>query len=391
LEKERSARRADRSAWELMQRSQQSLTRTIQQSDTRVGEIETARQSDRKKFASLEKKMRDQLAERNGLLLSIWNHLSGFCGPEFARKYSFASSSNATEALDKSFITFSRNVNDAIKAIENLFSSFKGQIRELERTMWKEIQNIERALELRTKRVDHLEKVIGNNPRMMPDEQPSASRASSSRAGAKDEYFSKLKNENKLLRAEVQILRNSATGKVPERGSSHRVRADTASKGYSTTPDEGLQHVAVDPTVTVPSLPPTSSHGVLGNTSPTQNANRRASHHAGASFHSIQTSADVLHAGLVPSDHHMVDTGQSSSEQRWVHRLKELERRLKAEREARLLDRSGARKRIEESEAEKERLRQQLEHEMEMRASLEMNAGGMNHGVEEDRSLIDMA
>ncbi|MCJ1241604.1 Anucleate primary sterigmata protein B [Varicellaria rhodocarpa] len=36
------------------------------------------------------------------------------------------------------------------------------------------------------------------------------------------------------------------------------------------------------------------------------------------------------------------------SQQRWVHRLKELERRLKAEREARLLDQSGARKRLEE-------------------------------------------
>ena len=51
-------------------------------------------------------------------------------------------------------------------------------------------------------------------------------------------------------------------------------------------------------------------------------------------------------------------------------RLKELERRLKAEREARLLDRSGARKRIEESEAEQERLRQRLEREIERTHSL---------------------
>ena len=51
------------------------------------------------------------------------------------------------------------------------------------------------------------------------------------------------------------------------------------------------------------------------------------------------------------------------SEQRWIHRLRELERRLKAEREARLLDRSGARKRLEEGRAENEELRKRLELE----------------------------
>ena len=52
--------------------------------------------------------------------------------------------------------------------------------------------------------------------------------------------------------------------------------------------------------------------------------------------------------------------------------MKELERRLKAEREARLLDRSGARKRLEEGQMENEELRRRLEKEIEMRESLEM-------------------
>jgi hypothetical protein len=58
-----------------------------------------------------------------------------------------------------------------------------------------------------------------------------------------------------------------------------------------------------------------------------------------------------------------------SSEQRWVHRLKELEKRLKAEREARLLDRSGARKRLEEGRAEYEELKMELERERTRKAS----------------------
>jgi regulator of replication initiation timing len=55
------------------------------------------------------------------------------------------------------------------------------------------------------------------------------------------------------------------------------------------------------------------------------------------------------------------------SEQKWIHRLKELERRLKAEREARLLDRSGARKRLEQKVEENADLRAALEKERDRR------------------------
>lgn len=43
--------------------------------------------------------------------------------------------------------------------------------------------------------------------------------------------------------------------------------------------------------------------------------------------------------------------------------MRELERRLKAEREARLLDRSGARRRLEEGAEENRRLKGELERE----------------------------
>ena len=64
------------------------------------------------------------------------------------------------------------------------------------------------------------------------------------------------------------------------------------------------------------------------------------------------------------------------SEQQWVHRLREMERRLKAEREARLLDRNGARKRLEEGRAENEELRLELEKEKVRRAEMEGLGGG---------------
>jgi len=53
---------------------------------------------------------------------------------------------------------------------------------------------------------------------------------------------------------------------------------------------------------------------------------------------------------------------------------------LKAEREARLLDRSGARKRLEEGRAENEELRAMLERERNRRESLEID---LDRGDEE--------
>jgi hypothetical protein len=71
------------------------------------------------------------------------------------------------------------------------------------------------------------------------------------------------------------------------------------------------------------------------------------------------------------------------NEQRWVHRLKELERRLKAEREARLLDRQGARQRLEEGRLENEELRAMLEREKLRYEHEEASGAGSEYNGEE--------
>lgn len=55
--------------------------------------------------------------------------------------------------------------------------------------------------------------------------------------------------------------------------------------------------------------------------------------------------------------------GWDNGDEKWIHRLHELEKRLKAEREGRLLDRSGARKRLEERDAENQKLRAQIQRD----------------------------
>jgi hypothetical protein len=65
--------------------------------------------------------------------------------------------------------------------------------------------------------------------------------------------------------------------------------------------------------------------------------------------------------------------------------LKEMERRLKAEREARLLDRRGARQRLEERSAENEELRMMLEREKRRDESLSLvRMASSDVGAEED-------
>lgn len=80
---------------------------------------------------------------------------------------------------------------------------------------------------------------------------------------------------------------------------------------------------------------------------------------------------------MIPAYHQPDDGSNASSgtNDKWIHRLRELERRLKAEREARLLDRSGARKRLEERDALNEELRMELERER-MRRETALPVGG---------------
>jgi hypothetical protein len=379
LEKERQARRADRSAWDIMQRNQQSLTHTIQQNDSRVAEVEKARQSDRRRYAQLEHTLKDQIAERNSLLTSIWNRLTSICG-DFIQRNGLGDVSPSGDNLVKNWSQFSRSVGLATKTIETMLANYRTQIRDLDKSLSKEFQNLERALEIRSKRIDHLETTIRSSASrltIVPDSHDYGVRSTSggSTRSAREEQYARLKSENKILKAEISMIRNVSSGSpshgVPERGSSHRGRRDSVNllRHYSASVVEGVRNpspirmhspVSLDPTVTVPTAhPPTVSHIPIQPESPSA---RRASHQLTAASRPATSAAAM--AGI----NHAQPTNR---EQRWVHRLKELERRLKAEREARLLDRSGARKRIEESEAEKETLRRRLEREMERTHSLE--------------------
>ncbi|KAH7036418.1 micro-tubular organizer Mto1 C-term Mto2-binding region-domain-containing protein [Macrophomina phaseolina] len=326
LDKERQLRMQDKRQFEQSQRTHQSNTRTIQSYETRILELETSRSQDRRRINQLEAQYKDQLLERNNLLLALWNRLSTICGADWAQRNSLVNGELPTlEVIGRSLPGFSKNVLAAIKMVENIIGGFKVRIRGIEKDLWKEYQTLEHKLDTRIKHLDGLEKTIRSGSIGLI------------RNETLNSEISRLKSENKHLKSELNLSRQNTRSS----GDSHHHHDPSPHPPHSSR------------------LPHRSVSGPHGSSSSNRNS-------ITATLLRHNSSTDVIH-------HHSSANEKSSSnnapapvqptEQRWIHRLKELERRLKAEREARLLDRSGARKRLEEGRAENEELRQTLERE----------------------------
>jgi hypothetical protein len=332
LERERQGRRNDQAAFENAKRGHQSVTRTIQQHETRVVELETQRSQDRRKIINLENQFKEQLLERNNLLYALWNRLSTLCGPEWSRSHAIVGGElTSMELISKNLAGFNKNIILAVKTVEGIIGGFRQRIRNIDKDLLRDYQTLEHTLDMRVKRLDQLEKII-------LAQRQSIGRPSTIRGGVVDmnsAELNKLRTENKTLRTEVQTLRQitNNTQTVVENGRS----------------------------------------GSPGS------ASKRASMAQTLLRHQ---SASVVEGISREPDHPYPAAGPlQPSEQKWIHRLKELERRLKAEREARLLDRSGARKRLEQKVEENADLRAMLERERERRGEEgSVNGSGSGRG-----------
>ena len=229
VDKERQLRRQEKLQHEQLARTQQHTTRLIIQKDGRITELEAARTSDRKKLNTLEQQSKDQIAERNQLLLSIWHRLSTVCGTDWQHQNNLVNGHLPTfDVVNNMLPAFTKNLMLAVKCIEKSVGTFTPRLGHVEQNLARDIESLERNLEMKSRRLERLEgQVLAHDARM------------------------------------------------------------------------NLQ----------------------------------------------QNTANTAETG----------------EKRWMHRLKELERRLKAEREGRLLDRSAARDRINEEKDAMQRLRQEME------------------------------
>lgn len=345
LDRERTARRADKQSFEQSLKSHQQASRTITQSNSRISELEIARNADRKRFTSLEQQFRDQLSERNTLFLTVWKRLSAICGPDWAHSNSLINGNLPSQEVIGNILFwpgFNRNLMLAIKTVEGVISGFKGRIRSLDHDLTKQYQNLESAFAQRVRRLERVEEAVKNlrNGRGSSSSSPE---------------LSKLRGENRLLKAEINLLQANPRGQ----GSSSAATAAVLASG-SRSPSIG------SPADLDRSLARHNSTSGSGERPRSDRSIARHSTGLPQPSHSSSSSTLTNNAGAMA---HRARGGTGSSnwgdagDEKWIQRLHELEKRLKAEREARLLDRSGARKRLEERDADIQKLRDQLGRE----------------------------
>jgi chromosome segregation ATPase len=342
LERERQARRADKQSFEQALKNHQQASRTITQSNSRITDLENARNSDRKRFTSLEQQFRDQLSERNALFLTIWKRLSSICGPDWAHSNSLINGNLPSQEVIGNILFwpgFSRNLLLAIKTVESVISGFKTRIRSIEHDFTKQYQNLESSFAQRVRRLERVEEAVKN----LRNGRGYSSSTSE---------VAKLRGENRLLKAEINLLQSNsrthgsastAAGAVMASGPRSPSLASTAD------PERSLTRQNSTPGT---SEKPRSERGLT-----------RSSTGLPQPSHSSSSSTVTNNAGAMMPRSRSGAGAWEGSDEKWIHRLHELEKRLKAEREGRLLDRSGARKRLEERDAENQRLRDQLQRE----------------------------
>ncbi|KAL2071973.1 hypothetical protein VTL71DRAFT_11316 [Oculimacula yallundae] len=333
LDKERQSHRNTKHQFETFQKTQQHTTRTLTQQESRVLELETSRQQDRRKISTLENNFKDQMNERNQLLLALWNRLATLCGSDWAHNNSLINGRAlpSLEAVSTMLPGFSKNLLAAVKTLESLVGDFRSRVRSVEKDLWKEYQTLESNLELRTKRLDRLETVARSGiPGFTSDGRAEINKLS--------EKNKALKKEVSALRAAVDVRSNTFENPSPSPSIPTGPRNKSLDKSRTSTLTRHQSTSAVE-TRTVSRAGSSSTANAGGDKSLANRGRDRG-----------QTARDAD----TDREEYVIDV-------RWQLRLQELEYKLKAEREARLVDRSSARQRLEEKDRENEELMKQVE------------------------------
>jgi Centrosomin N-terminal motif 1/Micro-tubular organiser Mto1 C-term Mto2-binding region len=370
LDRERQARRADKHSFEQALKSHSASARTITLNNARISDLESARQADRRRMSQLDQQYKDQLSERNSVLLTIWKRLSAMCGPDWAHSNSLINGNLPSQEVIGNMLFwpgFSRNLLLAAKQVEGMLGSFKDRIKRVERDLWKEYQNLEHTMDLRIKKLERVEELFNNLKVSQMPNTKSSSRGSSS------PELQKLKGENRILKAELSLIQQQQSNAY------HRSQHSRTESRTSTMSD-----AASFAGTAIPARGSSSRYAGAASASAAMAATLMRHHssnivehlaggvngfdNGGGSRRSNSITSRISnHRGelMIPAYHQQDEASNSSGggQEKWIHRLRELERRLKAEREARLLDRSGARKRLEERDAVNEELRMELERE----------------------------
>ncbi|EPQ64341.1 Bgt-4826 [Blumeria graminis f. sp. tritici] len=314
LDKERQYHRNTKHQFETFQKTTQHTTRTLTQQKTRITELETARQQDRRKIITIENQFKDQVADRNQLLLTLWRRLSDICGIDWTHDNSLINGRAlpTMESLTTMFPGFSKNIISAVKKIESVLTDFTSRIHSIEKDLWKEYQTLMANLEARTKRLDHLE---------------ISSRGIISGIGGDGRIeINRLREQIKTMQTEILTLR-------------------AASEARMTIHQDGTTSSSME----------NSPRVKMGDKARNSNIRQNSMSLVEATDQICRQRNDSESRAGVDRDY------QSYSDPKWITRLYELEEKYKAEREARIMDRTAARQRLEEKSKDNEELLQEIE------------------------------
>ncbi|KAJ4861794.1 micro-tubular organizer mto1 c-term mto2-binding region domain-containing protein [Trichoderma breve] len=321
LEKERVAHRNTKSQFESFQKTHQHLTRTASTQDVRISELEATRGQDRRKLAVLEQTAREQLLERNELLLLLWHKLSTLCGREWANNNTLVDRQvvPTLEVIASRLPGFTKNLLSAVKTIEGMFAALQTKIKSVEKDLYREYQALENNLDVRIKKLDRLETMVRNSVAT----GSLGSHEASSRMLRLEEAYRQLKVENATLRT-ANDVRARAAHQIPGAGSEASAGSPSASRGTGDRPSKSRASSAV-----------------------------RAPSASGIPVSSSR-------AGLGLMDASNSDGSASNNDNRWLLRLRDMEYKLKMEREGRNQDRQAARQRLGGLETENRDLREKV-------------------------------
>lgn len=331
LDKERMAHRNTKSQFDTFQKTHHHLSQTASTQDVRIAELESTRGQDRRKIATLEQSARDQLTERNELLLTLWQRLSALCGREWINGNALVDRQvvPSVEVIASRLPGFSKNLLSAIKTIETIFGSLQSKIKSVERDLHREYQALENNLEVRTKKLDRLEAMVRNSA----SSGSAASQDMQGRMQRLEDAYRQLKVENTTLRTAQEV--RSRVAKSNAEGA-------LAYERTSGSPSPAIPRGPGDRDRSRSSRPGQERGG------------RSAGTNTGSGIPGPSAAAgvggmDVALAGEAG--------GPSNNDNRWLLRLRDMEYKLKMEREGRNQDRQAARQRLGGLELENRDLR----------------------------------
>ena len=229
---------------------------------------------------------------------------------------------------------FSKNLLAAVKAIEGIIGSFQTKVKAVERDLGREYQTLENNLEVRTKKLDRLETMVRNT----------VAQGSSSSHELQSRMM-RLEDKYRQLKVEYATLKSAYDART-------KAAAFSAMGG--------------NPEALIPS-------GEIGSPSPfvPRGPGERDKDRVRTSYGSGRTATMLSRTHTAPSGSELTSTavgsasddggsGTGGNDNKWLLRLRDMEYKLKMEREGRNQDRQAARQRLGGLETENRELRDRV-------------------------------